>query len=377
MARKRQQTELEEKRTENEKEEIELLGEEESSKEEENEEGKTPKNTSDTLENTLGNLNKNMEIMAESMTSMHKAMKRMAKTQDKSLPKRRKVEMSDSDIDSSIESENSDVDSDSLLKESPETKKGGKNDPKDDLLDSIANDLDADEKIGPDVSDKLANIVNKRWSEKLNSEKLSDKLKKKKHARPGNLKNLVVPRVNPEIWSNMNHHIKREDLRRASTQNTVAKVGSILAKCTDILLKARNDNKKELDIDEMIGLHTDAIAILGHTQYELSMARRDAIKPSLKKEYAGLCSQNIPVTSLLFGDELQQQLNNIKASNRITQTAAGEHRERNTFRRDSWKQKQSDNYFKRSYQSQYRGKYRGNPKNSRSPSYKRKEGGKN
>ena len=224
------------------------------------------------------------------------------------------------------------------------------------------------------MSDKLASIVNKRWSEKLNSEKLSDKLKK--HARPGNLKNLVVPRVNPEIWSNMSHHTKRDDLRRASTQNTVAKVGSILAICTEKLLRTRNENNnKDLGIEELVGLHTDAIALLGHTQYDLSMARRDAIKPSLRKEYAGLCSQNIPVTSLLFGDELQRQLNNIKASNRITQTAAGEYKERNTFRKDNWRHKQSDNYNRR---SQYRGKYRGdNSKNSRFPSYKKKEGGKN
>ena len=45
-------------------------------------------------------------------------------------------------------------------------------------MDSIASDLNADEHTGKDVSDKLAKLVNTPWSEKLPSNKLSEKLKK-------------------------------------------------------------------------------------------------------------------------------------------------------------------------------------------------------
>ena len=89
-------------------------------------------------------------------------------------------------------------------------------------------------------------------------------------------------------------------------------MGKIIAKCTDSLLKAREKDAQKINLDEMVGFHTDAMALLGHTQHELSLKRREAIRPSLKKEYAALCSQNVPVTSLLFGNDLQQQLNNIK-----------------------------------------------------------------
>lgn len=98
---------------------------------------------------------------------------------------------------------------------------------KEDLLDSIANDLNAEEHTDKDVSDKLAKLVNKCWSEKLTADKLSEKLKK--YSRPGNLQNLTVPRVNPEIWANMNHTGKQADIRAANTQNIFSKMGSILA----------------------------------------------------------------------------------------------------------------------------------------------------
>ena len=65
-----------------------------------------------------------------------------------------------------------DVDSVGLLYDA-EDKGGNDNndcltqDMKDDLMDSIASDLNADEHTGKDVSDKLAKLVNKRWSEKI------------------------------------------------------------------------------------------------------------------------------------------------------------------------------------------------------------------
>ncbi|CAB3993338.1 Hypothetical predicted protein [Paramuricea clavata] len=64
-------------------------------------------------------------------------------------------------------------------------------------------------------------------------------------------------------------------------------------------------------------MNANAVALLGHASHQLSMHQRQAIKPFLNKEYATLCSPQSLVTEFLFGDELQSQLNNIKASNKI------------------------------------------------------------
>ena len=191
--------------------------------------------------------------------------------------------------------------------------------------------------------------------EKLNLDKLSEKLKK--HSRPGNLGSFVAPRLNPEIWANMSHTAKRVDLSSVNTQNIISKVGTIIAKCMDSLLKTREKDAQKINLDEMVGFHTDALALLGYTQHELSLKRHEAIRPSLKKEYAALCSQNVPVTSLLFGNDLQQQLSNIKASNKISQVSGNANKLQKADYKGSFsgsrKNRPSDQCYKRSFHSQH------------------------
>ena len=86
---------------------------------------------------------------------------------------------------------------------------------------------------------------------------------------------------------------------------------------TDSLLKMRNDTSVQ-DIDQLVTMNTDALALLSHTMCELSIRRREAIRPHLHKDYASLCASHVPVTTELFGDDLQSRLNNIRASNKIS-----------------------------------------------------------
>ena len=86
-------------------------------------------------------------------------------------------------------------------------------------------------------------------------------------------------------------------------------------------MKARAD-KCRVDVETIIRMNMDAIAIMGHTTYNLAQRRRDVIRPTINKDYATLCASHVPVTSFLFGDELQTQLTHNRASNKIKNTAS-------------------------------------------------------
>ena len=72
----------------------------------------------------------------------------------------------------------------------------------DEILSEIAQDYAEGAQTSDDVSQKLAEIINQRWSSKLEESKLKDKMSK--YDRPNNCEKLTVPRVNPEIWSTLN-----------------------------------------------------------------------------------------------------------------------------------------------------------------------------
>ena len=73
------------------------------------------------------------------------------------------------------------------------------------LLCQIASDFNDEEDTSRAVTDKLAEIVNKRFSAPLSEEKLKEKLGQ--YLRPDNCAKLAVP--NPEIWMKLNRPATR------------------------------------------------------------------------------------------------------------------------------------------------------------------------
>ena len=188
----------------------------------------------------------------------------------------------------------------------------------DSLLSDIAQELSEQEPTGPEVNEDLAAMLNKRWTTKMSDKKLSEKLELIQ--RPENRSGLIVPRVNAEIWSNLDKFNKRRDLRTSNVQKNLAKAGSYLIYTTNKLLHARQKGN-QVDPTEFIKSNMEILAILGHAFVDLSHHRREAIKPTLNKEFAALCSEQVPVTTNLFGDDLQTECNNIKTTNKLRQSA--------------------------------------------------------
>ena len=167
------------------------------------------------------------------------------------------------------------------------------------MLSEIAEDFVKADDSGPAVEKQLAEFINNLWSKKFSDTTLKEK--SAKYLRPVNGETLTTPRVNPEIWEKLSHSGKQQDLRSSSIQKTV----------------------------NCAGAHID-----------LSHRRRESIKPHLpvNKDYAGICASHVPITALLFGEDLQTQLNNIRASNRVSDTAVGNrHKQRRDTLRETTK----------------------------------------
>ena len=132
-----------------------------------------------------------------------------------------------------------------------------------------------------------------------------------------------MTQVNPEIWGKLDRFARAKDIKFSRLQEQVTKVGHIILKSTDQLLKAKVGSSN-LCPDDLVRMNTDALALIGHAYvcFEITQRRRESIKPNLHKDYAMLCSSNVPVTSPLFGDDLQTELTHIRATNKIGSTAS-------------------------------------------------------
>ena len=77
---------------------------------------------------------------------------------------------------------------------------------------------------------------------------------------------------------------------------------------------------KSLDAEKTQALKRhglDALSLLTHVNYELNMLREMGMKPDIGKDYAALCSAQLPFTDMLFGDDLHKQLKDIGDVNKI------------------------------------------------------------
>ena len=67
---------------------------------------------------------------------------------------------------------------------------------------------------------------------------------------------------------------------------------------------------------------THAAVLLLSSNRELVLKRRDLIRPDLNRQYASLCNPSTPVSSFLFGDELNKEVEELtkshKLSNKVT-----------------------------------------------------------
>ena len=288
-----------------------------------------------TIKNVLRSIDAHMAILGNNMSNMSQEIRKIKQTptvtakRDSravestesltlSSKKKRSSDQEGSDVDALIDDHHSEQET-----ESAETKDG---DEEDAFLTTLALDYSADDKTSSPVSTQLADIVNKRWLSKLSDDRFKEKIEK--YDRPENCERLFAPKVNPEVWSRISNMGRRQDLKLVAIQKTLVAVGTALTQSGHLLMNAlqtggirRHEGGENNTMNEVLTLQVDALALLGHTNYDLSLRRREMMKPSLNKEYASLCSSQTSVTSMLFGDELQSQLNAIRASNRISQTA--------------------------------------------------------
>ena len=126
---------------------------------------------------------------------------------------------------------------------------------------------------------------------KITDDKLKEKTERLK--RPENCE-LVVPKVNPEIWAIMDHKTRSNDLRLQKEQKMLVKSACALTRVADKLVKSISAENKEQLKDIL-----DALSLTLKTSHEISLDRRAKIlnAPCVNKKYKKLGSSEVAITN--------------------------------------------------------------------------------
>ncbi|XP_077978034.1 uncharacterized protein LOC144433587 isoform X1 [Glandiceps talaboti] len=186
------------------------------------------------------------------------------------------------------------------------------------LMSDIAKDWQLEQQCAPGVDTQLATIVNTLLGERPADDIVTEKLER--YNRPENCGSLVTTRVNQLIWDQIKAETRTTEVKLQRVQTGIIKSVTAMVNVVDTLLKAHNDKTSgDMDMKHLIKTGTDAIALSAYANFELNMRRREFIKPDLHQNYRHLCSQSVPITTELFGDELSKQLKDLAEANRVGQ----------------------------------------------------------
>ena len=180
------------------------------------------------------------------------------------------------------------------------------------ILSDMEDFFEIDETAGPDTLPKIAHIINAGFRTTVSQEKT--KTLCGIYPRPGNCENLVVPKLNEEVFHTLSRSAQLRDKAMQHTQKLVLTASIPIIRIMESLLsdKGKVDPKKSL---KQAG---DCLQLMASAFANLSFHRRDSLRPSLSDQYKRLCNSSNPVTSFLLGDDLTKQMKDINEAGKLS-----------------------------------------------------------
>ena len=127
---------------------------------------------------------------------------------------------------------------------------------------------------------------------------------------PKNAPEVCTPRVDAVIWQSISPKARSADVRIQKLQNKVVQGLIPYAEILQELHSAATENRA-IDVGRIKKFSLDGLTLSGHASYELSMFRRQTMKPFVNQKYKGICSKNTPLDEQLFGKDLSSTLKNV------------------------------------------------------------------
>lgn len=175
--------------------------------------------------------------------------------------------------------------------------------------------------VSEDIDPQVAAMVNFWFEKGLQEEDYKAIVEDPVTRRPKNCPALSPVECNPQILGALKMDARKADSRLKEVSSDIISAGSIVTKSLLVLDKVAQDVGNSV-VAEEVGKINGALALLGHAHHRTNLARRFVMRREINQRYAHLCSDKVPMTQFLFGDDVSQSAKQIedteKLRNKIT-----------------------------------------------------------
>lgn len=134
--------------------------------------------------------------------------------------------------------------------------------------------------------------------------------------KPKNCHALTPVECNPEVLDALRSDAKKTDHRLKDVSKDILRAATILTKSLLALDKVAQDVDHPVVARE-VGLISGALALLGNATYKNNLARRYVMKREINNKYTHLCTDKVPVTRYLFGDDVSHSAKQIEETEKL------------------------------------------------------------
>lgn len=176
--------------------------------------------------------------------------------------------------------------------------------------------------VSEDIDAKVADMVNHLFSKGMRADEYQQVFEDDLVKRPNNCQALAPVECNPQIWDALRGEAKRNDFRLKDVSKDILGASTIITKSMLVLDKVAEHTQNPIVAQE-VGLINGALALLGNANYKNNLARRAVLKREINPKYAHLCSEKVPVTRFLFGDDVSQSTKQIEDAEKLRNKISG------------------------------------------------------
>ena len=183
--------------------------------------------------------------------------------------------------------------------------------PRGSVLLQAAKALGPHDSVSEDIDPQVAAMVNLFFEKGLQDEDYQAISEDPVTRRPNNCPALAPVECNPLISGALKPDTRKADARLKEVSGGILMASTIITNSLLALDMLAQEVGNSVVVQE-IGRINGALAMLGRANYRTNLARRFIMKREINPIYSHLCTDKVPMSHFLFGDDVSQSAKQIE-----------------------------------------------------------------